>query len=1559
MSNCYKKRLSIFLLSAVTVVLFAASAFGAVGNAALQNNIRVFPNLVSHDAPVPMTNPVVPMAAALWVNEEVWVEVPSDVDEDGKRDLCCFHYSRPISSKESANIMTTPLLLCPTLITASPYAGGSVSGTYYSAFDYQYMEPKVDGPFPGENNPSTMHYTYDDVKSTTKLYKDIVAANFKPDWLPPERTTWIIEKDGANRGTTVPSRIPGFTAYFRPRGYAYGTYYSLGNRAEGFCMNKPYEEAISTAAVVDWLNGRVKAYRYPYPVRLATAAELASNQRLNATTPNLNQNTDGTYILDNMYIRDDVNGGYVEVKAYWATGDACMSGTSYDGALPLMGMMTGVEGLKVIVPFASVAGSYEYYRANGTVYAPGAYQGEDIPMYFPYCGGRMYINNDPTNPIRMGNNYPDIWNTYYQKAAEAMVNVERETGNYNAYYDVRHGVKKEYVETLKGIVILWHGANDLNVKFKNASVWWEAIRKVPGARIKLMFSLMKHAAPSAQDGFNFYPRIHGVLDKEMYGLNNTALEDWPTLTIQNNETLVYESHDTWPLNDRIQKFYLTNDRVGKLSINKPSTVASLDFRDVYARTLTRPNVTATSSPQMASTQYQNWRNRIIGGTATALTTANPFNIVSNDDRLIYTVDISQDTRISGYINVTAKVAPSAKVGVISAMLVDLGAGYHVHRMFGNTANGTTPGTSNVSSVTNYPAGSAVVGGTTYTWTASTTTTTRAIKSTTLDPWNIIARGSVSVQKPNYSGKTWIDSYETNWIPEYYYRTEVIEPGKFYPYTWELNVMDYTIPAGHKLGLILYTTDPEYTQRPRNTDPVTTMTVEIGPDTYLSLPIVGEFVTDEIPDPIAVTGVTVAPTSATILVGSTQQLTATVAPANAASPDVTWSSSAPSVATVSATGLVTAVSVGTATITVQTVDGGFTATCAVTVQPVLVTGVTVSPSIATILDGYTQQLTATVAPANATNQNVTWTSSATSVATVNATGLVTAVSVGTATITVETVDGSFTATCAVTVQPVLVTGVTVAPTTATITEGYTQQLTATIAPANATNQNVTWTCNNPVIAIVSSTGLITAASAGTAIIEARTVDGAFSALCNIIVTPVRTPPTITTATLQNGTAGTAYNQTLAATGDTPTWDISSGSLPTGLTLSATGVISGMPTTPGTTSFTVRATNAVGNDTRTLSIVIDSVPPAIATVSLPNGNIGTAYNQTLAATGDTPMTWDITSGSLPTDLTLNSLGVISGTPSAAGTFNFTVRATNVAGSDTRALTIVIAGVTQAPVSGVTVSPKSATVEVGNTRALTADVIPSDATNKGVTWSSSNGSIATVSGAGVVSAVAAGTATITVKTDEGGFEDTCVITVLPTIETVDPTYPSDLNGVANDTGIAASDLEAKDGKVYLGKALAEAIAKGILHVDSVNTGIMPVFEGAVAPDGQVAQLTFSMTGKDLLASFADDINLIGMISGASGKRFSYTNNPADYGNGKFTLLLGGAVFNGEIDPNATYQLVAFIQDGGEFDLDGSANGEFISSVFVASEKKGGGGGGCSAYGYLALAMLAIPFVLKRKSK
>ena len=167
------------------------------------------------------------------------------------------------------------------------------------------------------------------------------------------------------------------------------------------------------------------------------------------------------------------------------------------------------------------------------------------------------------------------------------------------------------------------------------------------------------------------------------------------------------------------------------------------------------------------------------------------------------------------------------------------------------------------------------------------------------------------------------------------------------------------------------------------------------------------------------------------------------------------------------------------------------------------------------------------------------------------------------------------------------------------------------------------------------------------------------------------------------------------------------------------------------------------------------PTITTVSLPNGTEGTSYSQTLTATGTAPITWSVTSGSLPAGLTLNNGGMITGTPTTVATSTFTVTATNAYGSDSRELSIKISPPDTVSVTGVTLDKDSLTLTEGNTAQLTATVKPDNATNKNVTWTSSDETVATVTD-GLVTALKEGTATITVTTEDGSKTATCAVTV-----------------------------------------------------------------------------------------------------------------------------------------------------------------------------------------------------------
>jgi hypothetical protein len=176
--------------------------------------------------------------------------------------------------------------------------------------------------------------------------------------------------------------------------------------------------------------------------------------------------------------------------------------------------------------------------------------------------------------------------------------------------------------------------------------------------------------------------------------------------------------------------------------------------------------------------------------------------------------------------------------------------------------------------------------------------------------------------------------------------------------------------------------------------------------------------------------------------------------------------------------------------------------------------------------------------------------------------------------------------------------------------------------------------------------------------------------NLIVNPA---PAITTTVLSDADRGFLYvPQTLQVTGGTPpaTWNLASGALPAGLALSAAGVVSGTPAANAVSStFTVRATD-VNHVAATKPLTINVfAPPAITTVSLPAAEQGVVYNQTILATGGLPETWSITAGTIPSGLAF-AAGVLSGTPTAAGTYTFTVQVQDTLGATAiRQFTILV--------------------------------------------------------------------------------------------------------------------------------------------------------------------------------------------------------------------------------------------------------------------------------------------------
>ena len=340
--------------------------------------------------------------------------------------------------------------------------------------------------------------------------------------------------------------------------------------------------------------------------------------------------------------------------------------------------------------------------------------------------------------------------------------------------------------------------------------------------------------------------------------------------------------------------------------------------------------------------------------------------------------------------------------------------------------------------------------------------------------------------------------------------------------------------------------------------------------------------------------------------------------------------------------------------------------------VSVAGVSLDKTEIVLVEGSNQTLTATVEPTNATNKNVTWSSDHEAVATVDQNGTVTARRGGQAIITVTTADGSKTATCTVRVriqigEPVQSVGLN--KTELALEVGKTGTLEAKVEPSDATNKNVTWSRSNPEVATVDN-GVVTAVSAGEAIITVTTEDGAKTATCKVTVNAPQTVPV------------------------------------TGVTLDKAELTLEKGST-GTLTATVAPQNATNN-----TVTWSSSNPEFVTVA--NGTV---------------------------------------TAVSAGTATITV--TTADGNHKATCTVTVIPKT-VQVSGIQVQG-SASVYVGGSTKLTATVTPTNATNQKVTWSSNNESVATVGTDGTVTAVSAGTATITVTTEDGQKTAACTVTVL----------------------------------------------------------------------------------------------------------------------------------------------------------------------------------------------------------
>jgi len=812
-----------------------------VGNEHFQKALELFPDFYN-----PATNGVRAIFSndtARVIQEAVWIETPLDTDFDGQRDLMRVLIRRPIETR-------THGLKVPAICNISPYvttSSGSPSYPFSLMIDQEYPEQgavptsfshtayrghdesyewgtsttPADLPGQGQSYLSDTIYglegdlsyealssvtarrigvgpdatvarhkellEYDMLKRTADEYTDWHFENFA--WLPPARTPTGWQLDGTPTTASPSAGAFGSAATNIPRGIAVLQYRILGSDwAEGFLQYGQYQESLACAAIVDWLNGRVRGF------------------------------TDAT--------------GTVEVEAYWSTGEMGASGTSFEGTCPIAAASTGVQGLRTIAPGAPVTNSYSYYRENGMYYAPGGYVGEDLVNLTWYCIGRFHTAGSPVHPsAKVIDNYWS-WQRYLYHYTDDF------SGDYTPMWDERNPLS--YLEDMRTDVgvIQFHGINDDNVKFKNIYLYNETLKYYGIEVVKGSFHQGAHAMNNGRAGsWTTSANMILWLDHYLWGIENGIVESTPNYEVESNVTAnTYNRYDVWPVATEYKKFYPTGGRVGVMKEEPQVRTVAADFEDNVVLRLTRPVnndafyvTTANSRPvhqrnagllreyrwhtghgvAIAAAQRHRWRNTLLTGAendttawgaalsgtfATAVVNrypVSPANVFLNTtnlnirDRLVYTIPIDETFVVSGTIAVTAEIAPSKTVGILSAMVLE------------KAANGRM---------------------------------------------RAVARGSVDIRNPNPDGTLHRDVPGRSNLekggamyPNYMFAPTDIIPGEFYSYTWEMDATEYTFREGREIVLMFYGADPDFTKRPFTG---TAFTANIGPRTFLQLPING-------------------------------------------------------------------------------------------------------------------------------------------------------------------------------------------------------------------------------------------------------------------------------------------------------------------------------------------------------------------------------------------------------------------------------------------------------------------------------------------------------------------------------------------------------------------------------------------------------------------------------------------------------------------------------------------------------------------------------------------------
>lgn len=428
-------------------------------------------------------------------------------------------------------------------------------------------------------------------------------------------------------------------------------------------------ESLAPKAVIDWLCGRVSGYTTPY--------------------------------------------GSEIVVAYWSTGKVGMTGTSYNGTLPLAAATTGVEGLEAIIPIAPNTSYYHYYRSNGLVRSPGGYLGEDIDVLYDF--------------IHSGDESKRAFNNKTIRDTEMKNGMDRITGDYNDFWAGRDYLNQ--MKPMKAALLMAHGFNDWNVMPEHSYRISKRAKEM-GIPTQIYYHQNGHGGPPPMKMMNRW------FTRYLHGIENGVENDAKAWIVRENDSKQYPTAYTdYPNPEATPVVLYINagtSSYGRLSLENSSSKGQETFSD-------NASFSATSLAQSTSSNH----------------------------RLLYVSEIlKEDLHISGLASITIKAASSKPAVNLSVYLVSL-------------------------------------------------------------PWNKNKGAKIT---ENIITRGWADLQNNSSLS----KSSPLIPDKFYKMTFDLQPDDQIIKKGQQIGLMLFSSDSEYTLLPR---PGTELTIDLK-ETMITLPIVG-------------------------------------------------------------------------------------------------------------------------------------------------------------------------------------------------------------------------------------------------------------------------------------------------------------------------------------------------------------------------------------------------------------------------------------------------------------------------------------------------------------------------------------------------------------------------------------------------------------------------------------------------------------------------------------------------------------------------------------------------